>query len=238
MYRLAILAAAAMVAVTAPVAVAQVPDPIFADGFDPFRLTTVAQVQRGLATGSVSLRGVVVTARARDLKSLWVMDPTGPGAYNGIYVFRGSAQPPLDAGIVIGSTVDLTGTTMEFDPTPPFEPLTEILGGTVTLVGAGSFEPLVGVGAGTLASLSMGEPYEGVLVTLENLDVVAIDTNFDLVTLREVATGATIVMDDFILDFNDPDYPIGTNFSSVTGVMHVAFDQRYVLPRDEADLSP
>jgi hypothetical protein len=105
-------------------------------------------------------------------------------------------------------------------------------------VGAGSFGPLAGVGAATLSSLSMGEPYEGVLVTLENLDVAAIDTNFDLITLREAATGATIVMDDFIYDFADNDFPIGTSFSSVTGVMHVAFDQRYLLPRTAVDLSP
>jgi hypothetical protein len=220
-------------------AAAQVPDPIFADGFDPFRAAKVVHVQRGLATGPVSLRGVAVTARALDNRSLWVADDTGSAApYNGVYVFRGAAQPPLDGAIVVGAMVDLEGVTTEFDLPPPGEALTEILGETVTLVGgAGPLLPLTGVGAATLSSLSLGEPFEGVLVELTDLQVVAHGIS-DRVTLRELFTGATIVIDDFIYDYAVGQFPIGQIFTTIRGVMHVAIDERILLPRMAADINP
>jgi uncharacterized repeat protein (TIGR01451 family) len=217
-------------------AVAQ-PDLIFADGFDP-PPTTVVDIQMGLVTGSVRLENVVITALSANGRHLWVADAAAASSYGGIYVFRGAAAPMLGAEFAIGATIDLTGTATESDVSPPGDTLTEIDAPGLTLVSppGGPPSPLTGTAAATLSSLVDGEPYEGVLVQLTNLEVTAVSAG-DRVTLVDT-NGATILMDDDAHNYVNP--VLGTCFSSVTGVMTLDpfANVRLLLPRMLSDLNP
>lgn len=199
--------------------------------------TTVVEVQTGAHSGDAVFTELSLTAFSADRKHFWAADSPMGAEWNGVYFFRGAGATALDGSYQLGSSVDVTGTVEEFDPSPPGETLTQILVGELTLLSAGPPPaPLTGVAVLTLGSLAAGEPYEGVLVLAATVKVVASATS-DRLTLAD-NSGNTFVMDDLAFDYSAASYPIGTCFSTVTGVMHVnGFDDmRIFLPRSPADL--
>jgi hypothetical protein len=92
--------------------------------------------------------------------------------------------------------------------------------------------PLSGVIINTLSITATGEPYESVLVTLSNLRCRRCRA-----TTGDLTVAPTIVMDDDVFDYAAATCPIGTCFSTVTGVMgvNVFDDERRIFPRSTAD---
>jgi hypothetical protein len=215
--------------------------------------TTVVAIQMGqIPVGdNVSLSNLVVTAvdnigttnNPDSNKGFWVADAAQGAAYNGLYVYTGSAVP---AGVVIGAVVDVTGEVDEFDfcsgsgCTPTGDTLTEIdaRNGSVTvLVDPATPAPLTGVALDTLKNITSGEQYEGVLVQIGPVEVTATASG-DRLTVTDT-NGQTIVLDDDAYDYMAATYPADTTcFTTVTGVMslNVFDDERRLMPRTVADL--
>jgi hypothetical protein len=88
------------------------------------------------------------------------------------------------------------------------------------------------VDAATLAGAEDGEPYEGVLVMVENVTVTANDAGFGEFSV----TGGLIVDDQFWAeeDWTIPD--VDTSYTSITGLMNYSFETRKLEPRTTEDL--
>ena len=200
---------------------------------------TVEEVQSGARVGSpISLSGVVVTALSKDAKHLFVSDASTASPCTGVYLYRGGAATVLGGEFVPGALIDAGGTPTELDLSPGGDTFTQLSDANVSFGSSGGVPtPLTGVGVGTLASLDEGEPYEGVLVRTGFLQVTATTTG-DRLTLTSESM-FTIVADDDLFDYSAASYPVGTCFSSVTGIMSVnTFDnERRLLPRSAEDLA-
>lgn len=203
--------------------------------------TTVADVQMGTATGVVRLENVVITARdtVGGTRGVFVADALQAAPYNGVFVYMGNANATIDASLVVGAVVNVTGTVTEFDVNPQSgDTLTELTNATVTLVSAPADPPvpLTGVAITTLSDIgAAGEPYEGVLVQLSTLKV----TNNALGNKKVELTdnnGDTIIMDDDIFGYDLP--ANDTCYATVTGIMSVQLndDLRTINPRSADDL--
>jgi predicted extracellular nuclease len=201
--------------------------------------TTVEAIQTGqVPVGTqVTLHNVYVTGRSFNGRHIWVADALQAAPNHGVYVFRGSS-PALPANIVVGAKVNVSGQVDEFDGTDGGESVTEVSFATVTLVEApaGPTLPVTGVTVPTLLNATTGEPYEGVLVKLENVKSTSAFDPTSGQSMMQAGTTAFIADDDmFRLTM-----PSGTCYRSIIGIWHYnAFpsDNRYVfLPRSMADI--
>jgi len=197
--------------------------------------TTVAMVQMGTATGTVRLNDVVVTGRDEigGVRGLWVADSATAAAHNGVFVFTGNSSP--DAAFTVGSLVDVAGNVTEYD-----NQLTEITNATITAAPGGGTAPtpLTGVPAGTLAHLTDGEPYEGVLVRLTNLTVVDNNVGNGRVRVRDGANGELIIDDEAFMYTPGTAFPAEGTIACLTGLMHWnnTQDERTLVPRNAGDI--
>jgi hypothetical protein len=230
--------------------------PRSAEDFDvvggaPDLTVTVQQIQQGeLAENTpVALSGVVVTAVSHvsqeERRGFWVQQ--GRGQYSGIYVFFGSSQLP---DVAPGSIVNVEGTYSEFYNQ------SQIIRARVEVTGSGEVpEPSIvipGELAGASDSDNNAEPWEGVLVAIEN---VAIDQpNPDSDDGEPCPRGAEDCTDFGTVSVNglrlttrlwpnmsDGDAftrARGTSFSRVVGIAEEAFGQHSLAPRSAADLRP
>jgi hypothetical protein len=103
---------------------------------------------------------------------------------------------------------------------------------------AGVLAPVTTTDAGTVGTIGeagVGEPYEGVLVTLSQVKVTAISTSGHRITLTDAS--GNVVMDDDIFAYTDPALNACLN---VTGIMSVNLtdDERRFLPRQALDIVP
>jgi hypothetical protein len=208
--------------------------------------TTIAAIQRGEVTGDVRLNDVIVTGRddVPNNVGIWVADAVQAAPYQGIFVYLGRAAAAAD--ITVGTTVDVAGSVSELDfpmDNPVGDKLTQIGGATVTRVDVAAVAPLPVTNA-TIAQLSAigaaGEEFEGVLARLANLKVESHNggnDNDDTIVLTDGA-GGTIFLDGDAFDYELATYPVGTCFSSVTGLMSVQLTRnvRTINPRSAADV--
>lgn len=197
--------------------------------------TTVVAIQDGTIAENtaVGLTDVIVTAIDTDSMGkrthIWVADAAAAAPHNGVYVYRGSSPTALDAAIVLGSTVDVSGKVTEFNG------LTEITNVT-SLVDKG-IAPVVPtpviVPYATLSNAADGEPYEGVLVEVTNVQVVNPDENFGKFSVG--ATSDKLIVDDTIYRHTTG---AGQCFASIRGVMDYNGTDvhRSLLPRSAADV--
>lgn len=214
----------------------------FSCGGSGFCATTVTAIQSGAVSGSVQLEGVVVTAIETTLagvrKGIWVQDPGGAALNNGVYVFSYANGGTLPDTVSIGSVVNLVGLTKEYTASGGTDPLTEITSATLTEVGSTS-EPTVlsdGVSIDALTNPLTSEAFEGVLVRLANVPVLAGDLQYGQWTIGTEALKLTL--DDIASGVAITRPVSGTCLASVTGVVHYnAFDKFVVLlPRTPADV--
>lgn len=203
--------------------------------------TTVEAIQTGtVAVGTaVQLNNVYVTGRSFNGRHVWVADALQAAPNKGVYVFRGSS-PALPADVVVGARVNVTGEVAEFAGTDGGDSVTEVAFAIVTVTAppAGPTLPVTGVTVPTLLAMGTGEPYEGVLVKLDNIKVTtALDPNSGQRTMTAGAT--TFVADDDLFRLAEAN---DTSYCSIVGIWHYnAFpgDNRYVfLPRSQADVVP
>lgn len=193
--------------------------------------TTIAQIQSGAVTGPVSVNNVVVTALSFDKKHLWIADAATSALGQGVYVFRGAAATALPAEFVPGAVVNVSGTVAERNNDAIGDTVTQLAGASVsvTYVGPGPVPtPLASNSAlSTMVDPVAGEPYEGVLVSLQNVTIdTAADPNAFYVG-RMSANGVTFLFDDDILRVTDA---AATCFASVVGIWtYQVFDNEFGL---------
>jgi len=197
------------------------------------QIATVTAIQTGTTTGSVVVNDVFVVALSSNKKQLWISQSLNGASNEGIFVFRGTGATVLDANIVPGAKVNVTGTTKEQNNDMTGDTLTQIQGATVTFVAAPTTPPVpvATQQASTLVIANTGEPFESVLVTLTNvkINVVGDPTpgtgNFGVGQLQQGAT--TFLSDDDTLLLNDP---VGTCYATITGMWtYQVFDNAYGL---------
>jgi hypothetical protein len=181
--------------------------------------TTIAEIQSGAVVGQVILNDVFVSARSKNNKNFWITQSLTAAPNEGIFVFGTAAT--LDAGIVAGAKVNVTGQVTENNDSTPGGTLTEIKTPTVTVI-APPATPIIPVAAQQASSLvvdATGEPFESVLVTLTNVkltvlgDPTPMTGNFGVGELQQGTT--KFLTDDDISLLADP---VGTCYATVTGI--------------------
>jgi hypothetical protein len=190
--------------------------PANANGDSPLLGNTVTT--RGVVTG------IVKNGPARH--SFFIQDSAR--AYNGIYVYQTN-----DSTIVMGDSVEVTGTVDEFSfgtATLPTE-LTQIgFPSNITVLNSGNTLPAP-VSIST-ANANM-EEWEGVLVNVTNAQCTSNSVGFGRWTLND-GSGAVDADDDIF--FYHLTAVVGTSYD-VTGIGHYFFDEYSILPRQFSDIS-
>ena len=194
--------------------------------------TTVAQIQDGtIPEGTqVMLAGVLVTGLSSDRKHLWIMD-NGPAAmYNGIYVYMGGtavAQPPE---VDIGTVLNVSGRVSEY------QGYTELVDAVLTPLGTTATPlALTGADTNTLSDDAVNEPYEGVLVELNNVMVTAID--IDMFNSFSVDDGSgDLRVGNWSYSYATPTQ--GECYASLVGIMHRFSSGVSFSPRNAGDMIP
>lgn len=209
----------------------------------PVTEATIAAIQGGEipADSDVSLQDVVVTAVQRSdtgSQNFWVQDAAQAAENNGVVVFWPTAAGELPAGVVVGATVDISATVSEFpclNDTCTANPLTELTFATLgDEIGAGEDPvPVAVADPATLATDPDEEPFEGVLVRIENVTVVSDSEVGGQFTVGDA--GAPLFVDNDMFSFTPT---AGQCLSSITGVMHRNIQDGHpsILPRDAADI--
>lgn len=200
--------------------------------------TTVAMIQTGAVPDEavVMLSNVVVTGRTFNDNSVWVSDAAQAAPNTGILVFRPGSAPDLPAEIDVGAIVNVVGKVDEFNNDATGLSVTEVAGNpTITLVSATgpATVPVTGLSVATLMNDASAEPYEGVLVQLQNVRITgALDGTSGT---RPMTDGTTpFLADDDIFRLPEGDTQC---YASIVGLWHYnVFDNRWVfVPRERAE---
>lgn len=173
-------------------------------------------------SNGISLTGVVVTTpvfgASAQFDGLFVQDADG-GQYSGVKVVFEKGAVDLN----IGDVVDITGDLKEYYC------VTEIEATAITKTSSGA-TPVVSTVAGTdiATDNADSEPWEGVLVRLENVDVESVDNYGGLIL------AGNAYVDDLIFNFDKPQ--AGCRLASITGVLDYSYNQYRLLPRQASDV--
>jgi hypothetical protein len=182
-------------------------------------VASVEEIQRGYyAEGSVvTLADVIATSASNPATGGFFVQDYGGGPYSGVYVYYGSEA----VTVVRGERLEITGEVSEYYD------LTElVVGAAADVVSTGSGTPV----ATTLSSApSDWEPYEGVLVELENLRIVSSADSYG-----ESETNYGVNLDDAFFVYSHY-YGIDDRFSSVTGLLTYTYSAYKLEPRDVYD---
>jgi len=176
---------------------------------------------------AADLPGVVATTQvvsAGDtLDGFYAEDPDG-GEYSGIKIV-------FDKGVIAdvapGDVFEFNGDLKEYYCMTEFEPLSFTKTGTASVP-----DPEVLLPEALAAANPATEPWESVLVKVENVQVVSAPDNHGIFEV----TGGVMVDDVIYEDLAALD--VGCTYKSITGVVEYAFGQYVLLPRGEADLVP
>ncbi len=182
-------------------------------------IVTISDIQDGtVASGStITVENAFVTTPTYsydgEIKGFWIADAAG--AWNGIYVY----EPGFSETVTVGATIAKLDATVD-----EYYDLTELKD-----VGIEWGGDSVTISAETLASAPADwEAYEGVLVTIEGLEVTAAGEFGEFETSWD---GLNI--DDLFFTVA-PD--VGTTYD-VTGVINYSYSEWKLCPRTEADIS-
>ncbi|MBU1220568.1 hypothetical protein KKF34_02960 [Myxococcota bacterium] len=182
---------------------------------------------------AVDFKGVVVTAVDKSGSfqgNIWVAEPNG-GPYSGVMVYNMDLVAPWFTNIKVGDLVDITGLKVEYNYNNEFEDgVTEIESPTVTIQGTTSVPAPVEIDITDLNTVADAEPYEGVLVTLQN---VRVTTKQDRNGRLEVNLYQGTKLQDDLMDLST--VAEGACLSKVTGIV-TYFYGYYILPRTAADI--
>lgn len=200
-------------------------------GPDPEQDTSIVDVQMGsVAVGTyVKLEDVIVSSPITFTgDTFFVQEPEG-GEYSGLQAF---VMDPAGLDVAPGDVVTLVGTIDEyFDMTQ-----IEIVGVekvTVTSSGPAPTPELI-ADPSTIAfdAAATAEPWEGVLVQIENVTV----TN-DALEFGEFEVSGGVRVDDVFFEMADWTIPaVDTAFTSIAGPLYYGFEAFKIGPRDAADL--
>ncbi len=193
---------------------------------------TVEEIQTSVAAGTrVRVMNRVVTAvddNSMGTDFIWISDALAGKENAGVAVVVPEGELPT--GIVVGSRVELTASVVEFK-----DQLTELENPVfASVMGTGTPTPLMGMNPLLVGDAVTGEPFEGVLVRLENVKVVSADAGFGMITVGD-ETNPLFVDDNMVAKPSNT--AVGLCFDNLTGVMHWNPNEqkRTLLPRSAAD---
>lgn len=188
------------------------------------------------AKSLVTIKGAYVTAlRAASGSSRgFYVQNTSLNPYSGIFIFTGSTTPDVQ----VGNRVSITGTYDEYYS------LSEIMNAIVTIEGPGTtlpFDPVAIANPGDIAtSGSLAEGYESMLVKIGAVAVTAVNADDPKDYDEFVVTGGLRIDDqctDAIQNMGlNNACAIGSNFTSITGVLGYTFDNFKLTPRNKNDV--
>jgi hypothetical protein len=207
------------------------------DGSNPDRLRVkdlqdTSSARYPGADAAVSLTDVVVSSQLFSVTSaldgFFVSDAEG-GAHSGILV----TVPTGEVAVARGDLVDVAGTLIEFTgQTGNTGTETQIEGTQVTVRGTGTVAPTT-MSAADLVADGTAEPWEGVLVKVENVSIVLFPDGSLMSFGQFQVTGGALV-DDQLFGYAPGSAEV---FTSITGVVRYSYYGDYViLPRDAADV--
>ena len=209
---------------------------------------TVYDVKRGLVSGPVQLRGVVVTAVAANGYFAQMVSASpgwdaGLGArFSGVFVFTGATGTKPTRG----DQIDVSGTVTEFFGQTQ---LTNASFSVVTrnfpmpptpVVVAAADVGAYGTGAAPGQGVARPQmPYEAVLVELRGLTVSNADPDpgpGDRRPTNEFTVDGNVRVDDLLFAIT-PAPAVGQRFPSIVGVLRIANEWAKLCPRDAADVA-
>jgi hypothetical protein len=171
----------------------------------------------------------VVTAVRDDETVFWLSDPAG-GEFSALSVYKAD----LDITVSRGQRVRVDGVYEEHLFEEETEPLTQLnltIVGGVELVQEGATVAPTVVDAALLADPVAAEPYESVLVQVDNVTI----TNRLMFGEFEIEGGYRI--DDFLFNYNTQDLiQEGQTLPSIVGIHQFNFGSTKVAPRDIGDV--
>jgi hypothetical protein len=220
------------------VAMAAPGDQLFQAGITPIQMvqTNVAADSSQFSFDQVTIRGRI---QARDEQLYYIQDGVGTNPSSGMAIFA-----PLSS-MAIGDDVTVSGVVTEFGS---LSQLTEYSGLDYQFengTGLAKYAPVV-VSPGAIGVLSgvepfPGERYEGMLVELQNVTVIADSLpNGQFLVRGGGGAGDTVKVDDTMFR-QDYLYSHGDDYATVVpylrGMVNDAFGTYSVNPRDSADIS-
>ena len=154
-----------------------------------------------------------------DFKGYFLQDSAS--VWNGMYVY----DPGRDS-TQLGDSLTLVGTVNEYYNVTQVSDVVEYIenssGNTLPdplIITTGETDP---------------EPFEGVLVTVENAECIDNDLGYDEVELNDGS--GVIIVDDYIYDYTGTDAFTISNIYRVTGVMYYSSGDYKIIPRDAGDI--
>lgn len=218
------------------------PEPNFGTSICPPPATDIEVIRNPAAPGhpavksQVTITGAYVTAlRAPTGTSRgFYVQNTSLNPYSGIFIFTGSATPDVQ----VGNRVTVTGTYDEYYS------LSEITNPIITIEDSGTalpFDPVVIMNPGDLATGgTLAESYESMLVKIGNVAVTVVNADAGGDYDEFVVTGGLRIDDqctDAIQNMGlNNECPIGSTFTSITGVLGYTFDNFKLTPRNKSDV--
>lgn len=174
----------------------------------------------------VTTRGVItgIVKNGPDRHAFFIQDSAK--AWNGIFVYERN-----DSTLVIGDSVEVTGTVDEFNLGSSADKLTELKNVTnITVINSGNTLPTpVSVTTGNAGS----EEWEGVLIHVTNAQCTSNSLGFGMWAVNDGS--GNINADDDIFFYHLT--AVVGNYYDVTGIGTYTFDEYKILPRDFNDIS-
>ncbi len=168
----------------------------------------------------VTTKGVItgIVKNGPDRHAFFIQDSAK--AWNGLYIYERN-----DSTLVIGDSVQVTGTVAEFNGTTELTFVSNI-----TKLNAGNTLPTAVLNTTLNAN---NEEWEGVLINVVNAQCVNTTGGFGI---WEVNDGSGILKADDDIFFYHLTAVVGTNYD-VRGIGHYSFGDFKILPRDFNDIS-
>ncbi|WAS96139.1 hypothetical protein [Nannocystis punicea] len=191
---------------------------------------TIYEIQEGTlpVQTPVLVKGAIVTSPLTFKKDgFFIQDPMG-GEHSGIYVYIGAKAVTVEPGDV----VDVEGVYDEYYESSQIEVSDPA---KIVVTGNGAVPAPEVVSAADVATGGpLQENYEGVLVTVENVQVAAANMMFGDFELTD-----GLFVDDIFFAKVDWTLPkAGDTFTSLTGPLTFGFEESRLLPRTAADIKP
>ncbi|MBL9103729.1 MAG: hypothetical protein JNL82_22475 [Myxococcales bacterium] len=190
---------------------------------------TVYDIQQGVFTVGdvVTVEGVVATSGLTFKKDgFFVEDPAG-GQFSGIFVYVGA----MAVNVAPGDVLTITGSYDEFFDASQIK---VAAAADVKKTGTAPLPAAEVLAPADIASAPAAEPWEGVLVQVDNVMVSKVVDMFGEFQVNNVLQ----VNDLFFAKVDWVNPSVGTKYTSLTGVLEYSFDVFKLSPTKAADIKP
>jgi predicted extracellular nuclease len=153
---------------------------------------------------------------------------SGNAAFSGLFVYTGSTSP----GVALGEQLTLRGRTDVYYGAEQLVAPELVLRATGALA-----EPVVLLASEIGDAGALARAYDSMLVRVEDVTVTV--TNPDAPSdYDETELDGALRIDDLLCPELDNGHPVGTQWSSVTGIIGRSFEHQKIWPRATSDLEP